>query len=245
MLRRHEESAAAHGYTARLPLTLSTGLDAPGQVVGLVVADDSDTAEARLRLQLTGSVSHDAMTVSLNGNALSQETCKRTDHGGGWQTSTRGSSTRWPLGYCARGRKRGRSCGPLPAAEPDSPGRTTERRACRGLSGSESEHAVRSTLDGQSRLGHDREAAPFQTSSRVSDQGPFKSVPAMSEEWFDEVTTSGLGDPIPFALSRSKGSLAYRQGVLRQAQHERFSKHRRVCKVSGLSPGSTSIGGKR
>ena len=83
VVRRHDEITAAHGYTAQLPLPLTTGLDAPGQLVQLFVAEDPDGAEARLRLQLTGSVSHDIMTVSLNGKALPQETRRRTDHGGG------------------------------------------------------------------------------------------------------------------------------------------------------------------
>ncbi len=81
--RIHEEETAAHGYAAQLPVTLTTGLDAPGQTVRLFVADDPQRAEARLRLQLTGSVGHDVMTISLNGTALRSETCKRTNHGGG------------------------------------------------------------------------------------------------------------------------------------------------------------------
>ena len=69
--------------TAPLPLTLETGLDAPDQTVRMFVADDPARADGRLRIKLIGSVRQDAMTFSLNGEALPLETAARTTHGGG------------------------------------------------------------------------------------------------------------------------------------------------------------------
>ena len=74
------------GYSGQLPLTLSTGLDAPGQTVRLFVADEPAAAEPRLRLRLMGTTTHDSMTVSLNGDALPWDSCERTEHGGYFYT---------------------------------------------------------------------------------------------------------------------------------------------------------------
>ena len=52
VVRRHHEDAAEHGYTADLPVTLTTGLDAPGQTVPVFVADDQDKGDALLKLRL-------------------------------------------------------------------------------------------------------------------------------------------------------------------------------------------------
>lgn len=70
-------------HSAQLPATLVMGQDASGQRVRLFVADVDKKANARLRIKLTGSVGHDVITISLNGNSLPDETQKRTDHGGG------------------------------------------------------------------------------------------------------------------------------------------------------------------
>ena len=80
-VRRQNEDAARRGYGAALPMTLTTGLDAPGQTVPLYVADEPGRARATLRLQITESTSHDSMTVSVNGTALAPETAWRTVHG--------------------------------------------------------------------------------------------------------------------------------------------------------------------
>ena len=88
-----EEFVEAHGYDpntlgygAELPLTLTTGLDAPGQNVRLFVADESNAAETWLRLRLMGTTTHDSLTVSLNGKALPSDTCRRAEHGGYFYT---------------------------------------------------------------------------------------------------------------------------------------------------------------
>jgi hypothetical protein len=80
--RRHHDEAASQDYTAELPITLTTGLDAPGQTVHVFVADDPDRGEARLMVRLMGSTTHDSLTVSLNGRALPSETCRRKEYGG-------------------------------------------------------------------------------------------------------------------------------------------------------------------
>ena len=87
--RYGDDFAAAHGYDAaavgdggQLPLTLTTGLSAPGQTVSLFVADEPERGPAELRVRLIGSTTHDAMTVSFNGQPLPAEACRRTEHGG-------------------------------------------------------------------------------------------------------------------------------------------------------------------
>ena len=82
-LRRYHEEAASYGYTAQLPLTLTTGLEPPGQTVELFVADPPERFDATLRLRLLYATSHDSITVSLNGLALPEERMRRTSHGYG------------------------------------------------------------------------------------------------------------------------------------------------------------------
>ena len=81
VVRRHLDHAAAQRYTAPLPLTLTTGLDAPGETAELLVADVQDDSDARLRVRLRSSTSHDSLTVSLNGRPLPADTARRTSHG--------------------------------------------------------------------------------------------------------------------------------------------------------------------
>ena len=81
VVRRHDEAAASFGYTAQLPVTLTEGKDAPGQAVQVYVADSSDRAEARLRLRLSDSTTHDSITVSFNGAPLAEEGSRRSSHG--------------------------------------------------------------------------------------------------------------------------------------------------------------------
>jgi hypothetical protein len=80
MIRRLTE-AEEFGYTAQLPLSLTPGLDAPGQTVRLYVADITERVDATLKLRLANSTSHDSMTVSVNGVPLPEELCRRTSHG--------------------------------------------------------------------------------------------------------------------------------------------------------------------
>ena len=81
VVRRKSEVAERHMYDSPLSLTLTTGLDSPGQIVPLYLADASDVARVTLRLQLSETTTHDAMTVSLNGQALAADTCWRTTIG--------------------------------------------------------------------------------------------------------------------------------------------------------------------
>ena len=80
MVRGHTADAASHGYTAQLPIHLTNGMDAPGQEVRLFIADDPDRASAKLRVRLRYTTVHDSLTVSVNGQALSSETCRRGPH---------------------------------------------------------------------------------------------------------------------------------------------------------------------
>ena len=87
VVRRHHEGGAGHGYTAQLPVSLTVGLDPPGQTVQLFVADEPDRGQARLMLQLVGSTAKDVLTVSLNGTSLPVETGVWKEYGGyryGW-----------------------------------------------------------------------------------------------------------------------------------------------------------------
>ena len=80
-VRRHDDNAASHGFTAQLPLTLTTGLDAPGQTVRLFVADDPENVDATLRVRLRNHTSHDSLTVSVNGKPLPEESGRLMPHG--------------------------------------------------------------------------------------------------------------------------------------------------------------------
>ena len=80
--RRHHEGAAAHGYSAALPIKLSADAEAPEQTVPLFVADDPDRGEALLALQLVGSTTYDTIEVSLNGTVLPSETSTWKEYGG-------------------------------------------------------------------------------------------------------------------------------------------------------------------
>ncbi len=80
VVRGHKEDAAQHGYTAQLPLTLATGLDAPGQEIKVFCADDPKTAEATLGVRLRFTTIHDKLTVSVNGHAMNPATCRREPH---------------------------------------------------------------------------------------------------------------------------------------------------------------------
>ena len=79
-LPRRSEQMDLYGYEAQIPMPLTVGLDAPGQTIGLSVSDDPQRCDARLRLRLSQATSHDAMTVSLTGRPLPNESCARTSH---------------------------------------------------------------------------------------------------------------------------------------------------------------------
>ena len=80
VVRGHHDHAASHGYAAELPVLLTNGVEAPGQTVRLYVADDSDRTDVVLRVRLRYTTIHDSLTVSLNGQALSNEACRREPH---------------------------------------------------------------------------------------------------------------------------------------------------------------------
>ena len=77
---------AVRGYPGQLKATLEAGMEAPGHTVRVYAADDLDLANTWLKVRLIGSTALDSMTVSLNGTALSWETCTRTDHDGYYGT---------------------------------------------------------------------------------------------------------------------------------------------------------------
>jgi hypothetical protein len=64
------EEAAAHDYDAPLPMTLTTGAQAPGQIVPLYVADCDRNEPARLMLQLMNVSPKDTLAVTFNGRPL-------------------------------------------------------------------------------------------------------------------------------------------------------------------------------
>jgi hypothetical protein len=70
VVRRHDDAAAAQGYDSPLPLSLLTGSEAPGQIVRLYIADDTERAHACLKLRLADWSPADSMTVSVNGQPL-------------------------------------------------------------------------------------------------------------------------------------------------------------------------------
>lgn len=74
------------GYNGQLPLTLTTGLETPGQTVLLFLANETDAEKALLRLRLMGTTTHDSITISLNGKSLPWDNCSRTEHGGYFYT---------------------------------------------------------------------------------------------------------------------------------------------------------------
>ena len=80
VVRGHKEDAASHDYTAQLPVLLINGQDVPGQTVRLFIADDPEQVDAILRVRLRFTTTHDSLTVSLNGQALSNDTCRREPH---------------------------------------------------------------------------------------------------------------------------------------------------------------------
>ena len=79
-VRGHKQDAADRGYTAQLPVPLVNGAEPPGQTVRLFVADPSGKADAVLRVRLRFTTIHDAIVVSLNGQALDNETSRREPH---------------------------------------------------------------------------------------------------------------------------------------------------------------------
>ena len=81
VVRRTDEYAASHGFTAQLPITLTAGLGASDQSVKLFVADDPEDTEATLRIRLRNHTSHDSVTVSLNGGPLPNESRRLMPHG--------------------------------------------------------------------------------------------------------------------------------------------------------------------
>ena len=80
VVRRHYEDADSNLYDSPLPLTLTEGIDAPGQVVPLYLAHDPEKGDAYLKLRLLQTTSHDSLTVSLNGVPLPAESCRRVSH---------------------------------------------------------------------------------------------------------------------------------------------------------------------
>ena len=80
VIRGHKEDAASRGYTAQLPVLLINGQDAPGQTVRLFIADDPEQANTTLKVRLRYTTIHDSLTVSVNGQALSNDTCSREPH---------------------------------------------------------------------------------------------------------------------------------------------------------------------
>ena len=81
VVRREDEVSDRYGYGSQLPVTLTTGQDAPGETVAFYIADDPDKGRATLRLRLWDTTTHDSMTVSVNGTALPGDTARRTTIG--------------------------------------------------------------------------------------------------------------------------------------------------------------------
>ena len=77
VIRRHHDESDKYGYSTPLKSTLTAG--SRGQTAGFFVADEPDTAAARLRIRLTGSTSLDSLVVSFNGDVLPPAKCIRTD----------------------------------------------------------------------------------------------------------------------------------------------------------------------
>ena len=67
---RGMENAVRHAYDAPLPLTLTTGSEAPGQIVPIYVAGCDRGQPALLKLRLMNVSAKDSITVSLNGRPL-------------------------------------------------------------------------------------------------------------------------------------------------------------------------------
>jgi hypothetical protein len=77
---RQCEECEEFGYGAPLPLTLELGQQPPGQLTPVYIADDSERAEATLRLRIANTTSHDSIGVTLNGVELSWDTCRKTSY---------------------------------------------------------------------------------------------------------------------------------------------------------------------
>ena len=75
---RYVEGEAALGYVCPLPMTIQKGDDP--QTLTLYVADDPQTSRALLKLRLGDATTHDSITVSLNGQDLSEQSRKCTIH---------------------------------------------------------------------------------------------------------------------------------------------------------------------
>ena len=86
VLRYRDQDAADLGYDAHLPLQIPSADAAARYTVPFNISDDIDGArgrirEVRLRIRVFGLVGADRLTVLLNGDSLSAETCLR-DYGG-------------------------------------------------------------------------------------------------------------------------------------------------------------------
>ena len=80
VVRRHDEKASWLDYPAQLPVTLTLGLDPPGQTVKLFIANDVGRGDSTLRIRLANHTSNDSITVSLNGVALDSTTSRTSSH---------------------------------------------------------------------------------------------------------------------------------------------------------------------
>ena len=68
-------------YRCPLPITLTKGSDAPGQIVPLYIADDpAKTSERVLSVRLSDATTRDSMSVYLNGEKLPESSRKTTLH---------------------------------------------------------------------------------------------------------------------------------------------------------------------
>ena len=82
ILHRRSEQATKMGYTAHLPLEISSANPDKRYVIPFSIADDIDRSKDRirrvqLRMKIDNLVSGDRLTVRLNGESLAREVCVR------------------------------------------------------------------------------------------------------------------------------------------------------------------------